>query len=76
MARPKTVSADPAWIQKRNHEDRHRDKNQVSIRIPPDTRERWRAAASAEGRTLKDWTIYHLDQAANQAVLGREQGAE
>ena len=64
MARPKKVTTDPAWIVRRNREDRHRDKTQVSIRVAPAMRERWHQAAAREGRTLKEWVILHLEAAA------------
>ena len=65
MARPYDPNAkahDPAWIASRNRQDRHLPAAQVSLRIPYAVHDRWRAAANAEGLTLKDWIVTRLDQ--------------
>lgn len=67
MARPYDPNAkshDPAWIAAYNRQDRHRPAANVAIRIPPAVRDRWHAAANAEGLTLKDWIVTHLDPAS------------
>ena len=67
MSRPTNPQAkrhDPAYQAARNHQDRHRPQAQIGLRVPEAVRDRWHAAAAAQGLTLKAWIIHHLNRAA------------
>jgi predicted HicB family RNase H-like nuclease len=68
MPRPKIHTDEAAYRALRNAENRNKEKTQIAIRIPLETRTAWHAAASRRGMTLKDWIIEHLDRAVQEEL--------
>ncbi len=66
MPRPKIHTDEVAYRAMRNAQNRNKEKTQVAIRIPPETRVAWHAAAAARHLTLRDWMIEHLNQAVQE----------
>jgi len=51
---------DPAWLAE-HRKDRHRLKTAVTVRIEPERKATWQAAAARRGMTLSDWVMAACD---------------
>jgi len=56
MPKKPVKQLDPAWLAE-HRKDRHRLKTAVTVRIEPETKAVWQAAAARQKMTLRDWVI-------------------